>query len=80
MRELSLLPDMIKEAGENLEPHRLTVWLQTVASLFHQFYTLHQVIGEDEDLSAARLLLVKAVQIALRDVLNLLGISAPEKM
>jgi len=80
MRELCLLPDMIKEAGESLEPHRLTAWLQTVASTFHQFYTLHQVIGENEDLSSARLLLVKAVQIALRDVLSLLGISAPEKM
>jgi arginyl-tRNA synthetase len=80
MRELCLLPDMIKEAGESLEPHRLTTWLQSVATIFHQFYTLHQVIGQDEDLSSARLLLVKAVQITLRDVLSLLGISAPEKM
>jgi len=80
MRELCLLPDIIKEVGESLEPHRLTVWLQSVATIFHQFYTLHQVIGQDEDLSSARLLLVKAVQICLRDVLNLLGISAPEKM
>jgi len=80
MRELCLLPDMLKEAGESLEPHRLTTWLQSVATIFHQFYTLHQVIGQDEDLSSARLLLVKAVQITLRDVLSLLGISAPEKM
>ena len=80
MRELCLLPDIIKEVGESLEPHRLTVWLQSVATIFHQFYTLHQVIGQDKDLSSARLLLVKAVQICLRDVLNLLGISAPEKM
>ncbi len=80
MRELCLLPDMLKESGESLEPHRLTTWLQSVATIFHQFYTLHQVVGQDEDLSSARLLLVKAVQIALRDVLSLLGISAPEKM
>jgi len=80
MRELCLLPDMVKEVGESLEPHRLTTWLQSVATIFHQFYTLHQVIGQDKDLSLARLLLVKAVQVALRDVLNLLGISAPEKM
>ena len=80
MRELCLLPDMIREAGESLEPHRLTAWLQSVGTIFHQFYTLHQVIGKDDDLSSARLLLVKAVQIALRDVLSLLGVSAPEKM
>jgi len=80
MRELALLPDQIKEAAESLEPHRLTTYLQDIASSFHQFYTRHRVISEDKDLTFARLILIKAVKLAIKDVLGLLGISAPERM
>lgn len=80
MKELTLLPDEIKEAAESLEPHRLTTYLMGLATLFHQFYTRHQVISEDRKLTSARLLLIKAVKIALKDTLNLLGITAPQKM
>jgi len=80
MKQLALLPDEVKEAAESLEPHRLTTYLENLASLFHQFYTKHRVINEHEELTYARLSLVKAIKIVLRDVLNLLGISAPRKM
>jgi arginyl-tRNA synthetase len=80
MKELTLLPDEIKEAAESLEPHRLTTYLMGLATLFHQFYTRHRVISEDKELTCARLLLIKAVKIALKDTLNLLGITAPQKM
>jgi len=80
MKQLALLPDEVKEAAESLEPHRLTTYLENLASLFHQFYTKHRVINEHEELTHARLSLVKAIKIVLRDVLNLLGISAPRKM
>jgi len=80
MKELTLLPDEIKEAAESLEPHRLTTYLMGLATLFHQFYTRHRVMSEDKELTSARLLLIKAVKIALKDTLNLLGITAPQKM
>jgi len=80
MKQLAFLPDEVKEAGESLEPHRLTTYLENMASLFHQFYTKHRVINEDRQLTLARLSLVKAIRIALRDVLGLLGIYAPQKM
>ncbi len=80
MKELALLPDEVKEAAENLEPHRLTTYLMGLAALFHQFYTRHRVISEDQGLTSARLFLIKAVKIALKDTLNLLGITAPQKM
>ncbi|MEA1963716.1 MAG: arginine--tRNA ligase [Candidatus Aerophobetes bacterium] len=80
MRELALLPDQVREAAESLEPHRLTTYLQELASLFHQFYTRHRVISKDKDLTFARLTLIKAVKLAIKDVLGLLGISAPQKM
>ena len=80
MRKLSLLPDEVYEAAKSLEPHRLTTYLQELAALFHQFYTRHRVINRDKELTQARLLLVKAIKIAIGDVLGLLGISAPQKM
>ncbi|MFQ6067707.1 MAG: arginine--tRNA ligase [bacterium] len=80
MKELTLLPDEIKEAAESLEPHRLTTYLMGLATIFHQFYTRHRVISGDKELTGARLLLIKAVKIALKDTLNLLGITAPQKM
>ena len=80
MKELSLLPDEVYEAAESLEPHRLTTYLQELATLFHQFYTRHRVISEDRELTQARLILVKAIKVTIGDVLGLLGISVPQKM
>ena len=80
MKELSLLPDEVYEAAESLEPHRLTTYLQELATLFHQFYTRHRVISEDRKLTQARLMLVKAIKVTIGDVLGLLGISVPQKM
>ena len=77
---ISYLPDQVREAGERLEPHHLTVYLQELASSFHYFYTRHQVIGEDRELTSARLFLVQAVKLAILDLLGILGISAPERM
>jgi len=80
MKHLALLPDQIREAAESLEPHRLTTFLKEISTVFHQFYTQHRVINEDKELTSARLLLIKAVKIAIEDVLDLLGISAPHEM
>lgn len=80
IKEMALFPDEVKEAAENFEPHRLTSYLLNLASLFHDFYTKHKVIGEESSLSLARLALVQGVKILLKDGLSLLGISAPERM
>lgn len=80
MLSIALLPDQVRESGENLEPHHLTGYLQEIASLFHYFYTRHRVITEDRELSYARLFLIQAVKIVISDLLAILGISAPERM
>ena len=80
MLSIALLPDQVKEAGENLEPHHLTGYLQEIASLFHYFYTRHRVITNNRELSHARLFLIQAVKIVIADLLGILGISAPERM
>jgi len=80
MVQLALLPDQIKEAAENLEPHHLAGFLEEMAGQFHYFYTRHRVISENRDLTLARLFLVEAVRIAIADVFQILGISAPQEM
>lgn len=66
--------------GKTMEPQTLTTYLQKLAATFHKFYTVHRVITKNRELSLARLDLVRAVKIVMANGLNLLGISAPERM
>ncbi len=79
-RRLADFPEEVSMAGKDLAPHRLTRYLHEVAGLLHSFYNSHRVISPDERLSCARLLLVKATRIVLRNGMRLLGIQAPERM
>jgi len=74
------LPDLIEDAARDLEPHRLTLYLIELASKFHHYYNHHRIIGDDEGLTRARLALLRAVQLAARKALTILGVSAPERM
>ncbi|MDX9872733.1 MAG: arginine--tRNA ligase [Clostridia bacterium] len=80
IRKIADLPDEIAEAALNREPHRMTRYAHELASLFHSFYNSCRVLCDDEQLCAARLILVDAARITLRNVLELLGITAPERM
>ncbi len=80
MYKLAELPQEIEIAARNLEPSRITRYILDVASLFHSFYNACRVRVEDEDLMKARLLLVVSTKQVLYNVLNLLGIQAPERM
>jgi arginyl-tRNA synthetase len=71
---------VLEKAGVELEPHRLTLYLQELAAEFHNYYTHCPVIGDDERLTKARLLLVSAVRVVLRNALHLLGVHIPEAM
>lgn len=79
-KKLQDYPEILISAVEGLEPYRVVEYLRDLAAQFHKFYTLHRVVTEDEELSAARLLLVDAVRIVLRNGLAVLGVSHPEKM
>ena len=80
IRKIADLPEEIVGAAVNMEPHRLTRYVHELASLFHSFYNSCRVLTEDEELKKARLLLVDAVRITVRNVLVLLGVSTPERM
>ena len=61
-------------------PYLLTKYLQELASNFHQFYTFSKVLVDDEKLMHSRLAIVKAVTIILKSAMNLIAVTAPEKM
>jgi arginyl-tRNA synthetase len=65
---------------ENLEPNGIVTYLQNLAAVFHNFYDKLRVVGEDEALTSARLVLVDCVRIVLANGLRLLGVSLPKKM
>lgn len=75
------LPNEIARCAEDYGVHRLTTYAIELARTFHHFYDACRVIQPDRpELTAARLELCRAAQIALRNVLNLLGVSAPESL
>ena len=77
---LITFPDYVNRVTEKLEPQIIINYLQSLAMLFHRFYSKNKVLTDDKKLSEARLLLIKSIQIVLRNGLNILGISHPEKM
>ncbi|NLV74815.1 MAG: arginine--tRNA ligase [Chloroflexi bacterium] len=83
MRRMIRLPDVVRLAAQNLEPHHLTYYAQELASALHAFYRDCRVVNLEpgtEAITAARLKLVAACRIALARTLVLMGMSAPEVM
>jgi len=82
IRRLSDLPEEVLTVAELYEPHRLTRYAQDLAREFHVFYDRCPVLKEDtpDNIRDARLVLIGASKIALKNVLTLLGVSAPERM
>ena len=74
-------PEVIDHCRRALEVHHLPSYLFELATSLHKFYTEYKVIDlENPELSKARLALLKAVQVTLRNGLRILGITAPEQM
>ena len=78
---LSSFPDVFIKAAELLKPNLIADFANTLADKFNTFYNALPVIrAEPRELSDARLALVDAARIVLRNSLNLIGIVAPERM
>jgi arginyl-tRNA synthetase len=80
IRHLLKLPYLIEESVKTLEVNTLTTYVLEIANLFHRFYETQTVISKDEKLTQARLALLKATQITLKNTLGLLGVTAPDHM
>ncbi|WP_320822000.1 DALR anticodon-binding domain-containing protein, partial [Reinekea sp.] len=80
MPQLRRYSDIVKSAGEALEPAMIATYLKDLASLFHSYYNNHKMLVKDDEIRNARLVLSTAVAQVLANGLDLLGVSAPEKM
>jgi arginyl-tRNA synthetase len=79
-KRVIMLPDVVYTAGNRREPQRLCAYARELAEAFHVFYGQCRVLTEDASLTAARLVLVDAARRALRNTLELIGVTAVERM
>jgi arginyl-tRNA synthetase len=83
IRRMLALEEVIEQAATRLAPHLLTYYALDLASDFHAFYRDCRVLSSDPadaELTRARLKLVRAARVVLAQVLDLMGMSAPESM
>ena len=85
-RQLAFWPEVVEDATHLLEPHRVPYYVQDLATAVHRFYHAgnekgeHRVVVEDPNLTRARLELCRAARHTLKTALDLIGVSAPERM
>ncbi len=86
IKQLSSFPELVESCALSLEPHRITIYLNDLVSSFHRYYHLgkldggKRVVCQNRELSQSRLWLVNTIRVVIKNGLNLLGVSAPEKM
>jgi arginyl-tRNA synthetase len=80
MRVMLRWPDVVREAAEAREPHRLAFFTDELAAAIHRFYKNCRVVTDDAALTAARLLLSRAARTTIANALGLMGVAAPERM
>jgi arginyl-tRNA synthetase len=78
---LARYPEVIRSAAQDLAPHRIAFYLKDeLADAFHSYYNAHKFLVDDAELQAARLALCEATRSVLASGLDLLGVTAPERM
>ncbi len=80
IKKLLSYRDEIASDAKNKAPHRLAGYVYDLASMFHSFYNKCRILGVDNKLAQSRLALALAVKYVLAHALEILGVSAPEKM
>lgn len=80
LKTLASYPALVADAATDLAPHRIIFFLMELAGNFHSLYNKHKVVTEDEQLTAARLCLCQGIKTVLANGLDLVGLTAPEKM
>lgn len=80
IRRIGEFPDEVAEAAARRGPHRLTIYARDLAAEFSAFYRDCKVVGEDAQVTQFRVALCVATKRTLAQTLDLLGVSAPERM
>ncbi|HUJ90156.1 MAG TPA: DALR anticodon-binding domain-containing protein, partial [Syntrophorhabdales bacterium] len=71
---------VIEGGARSLEPHRLTFYLVELVGSFHSYYNKVRVLKNEMNLTKARLMLLSVLQRVIRSGLEMLGVSAPDRM
>ena len=85
-RQLAFWPEVVEDATRLMEPHRIPYYVHDLATAVHRFYHAgneegdHRVVVDDAQLTRARLELCRAARHTLKTALDLIGVSAPERM
>jgi len=85
-RQLAFWPEAVEDAARLLEPHRIPYYVNDLATAVHRFYhsgnesSEYRVVVDDPELTRARLELCRAARHTLKSALDLIGVSAPERM
>ena len=77
---LARYPDMLSAAAADFAPHDVTFYLRELAAGYHSYYDAERILVDDEAVKKARLALVAATAQVLHNGLQVLGVSAPQKM
>jgi arginyl-tRNA synthetase len=80
MLQLAKYPEMLGSAARDFAPHDVTFYLRDLAACYHSYYDAERILVDDEAVKRARLALVAATAQVLHNGLNVLGVSAPQKM
>ena len=80
IKKLSAFPQIVEKMGNELRPNIVANYAYELAKQFNEFYHLHNILKEKQDIKNARLLLASCVRQTLKNNLNLLGIEVLERM
>jgi arginyl-tRNA synthetase len=80
IKQLAAFCDTLALSEKTMSPHHFTIYLIELADVFHKFYEKCRVLTGDANLTSARLKLIESVAIIIKNGLNLLGVSVPDKM
>jgi arginyl-tRNA synthetase len=81
IQKMADLPELLILIAIHREPHRLTTYIEELASLLHHYYEKYQIVNvKNPALSQARLMLLYTVRKVMQICFELMGISAPETM
>lgn len=80
IKQISLLPEEIRLAARDYDPSRINRYVIELAARFHRFYNSNRIKGEEPELLLARLKLADTTRRAIANSLDILGVTAPEKM
>ena len=84
LKKVSQLPEVVENAANALEPHRVLYFCQELIADFHSYYSKYakteRVVSDDVELTQGRLALVAALKKTLQSAFSILGVDAPEQM